>query len=1060
MSDSRNSRLKRRKRDSDQQLSLGGKAVRANSRSCEPSKQETEQSESGIYGRNQTAASVTQSKSRHFRNSSSSLSVNTRRPSTAGNASVASSFQSNRIRPTSTSRIRIRRPLTRGSTSSSRPRSGSCTQLPDFYSQAEVHIVCAIGENLARETCVASLDAGSPVGLQVTKQGNGQTYAETLAYLEILRPHEILLNEGRRNSPLAKKVVQLYEGRECLAAADSSAAPGASTVVKFIPRSSFDQTKGAELLRRLARKETYDAALVEEYILLSSAHAVLHYTQRTLGSTFSRNCLDINVNSGGKNRMAIDRSSLLQLELLTNAKTGNSKNTLIETIDCTKTTVGSRLLRTNLIAPPSRIDTINARLDLVDTFLDDESFFYSVLEHLQSLPAVDKMLTNIAIVPRSSKTPEEKRLAMNARLASRGISALVYIKSTLMAVPSLTQALQEHIEELESRDADANNSSGVNDASEVDERSSLLIGLGGGEVSTVPPRRHHLLRAIIFALAQPELAKVCNTISEIFTDSTFFSRNANAMRHQECFALKSADDGMMDILRKAFLANVDDIYKKADEYAEVHGFHVTVRYTTTRGYFLSIPSEVASTLPDIFIQPTLRGKHIHCTTEEVHSLNTRSQDNVNDLLLMTSDRIQDVLNVARENYDALASLSDAVALLDLCHSFADKVTLSQLPWSRPVLHDNSSSTDNGITIRNGRFGIDVSDASVSEDGSTAIVPNDTYAAGLKNFSVVSGINGSGKSTYLKQIAIIVLLSHCGSYVPAEYASIPIRSRLCARMGTADDQENNISSFMLEMKETAFICNNASHDSLILLDELGRATSNEDGVAIAWAVSEYLLAKKAMTFFVSHYPQLCRLENVYPTVQNQHLMASVSSDDTNRISYTHKVRSGPCMVSAEYGVEMAGSCGWPEEVVECARNIERSLRGKLGQGMLHTLDRNGCDGGSGLSFTNKKLLKELSQRLVRLVQSEGSIDTLRQKLEAMRNLPDEDGMPRKNELLSAALIGKQRDDIASLPASENRFASSSDLHMEGSPANRQGNRKTSSVCSKHASCASSLGSMST
>ena len=121
--------------------------------------------------------------------------------------------------------------------------------------------------------------------------------------------------------------------------------------------------------------------------------------------------------------------------------------------------------------------------------------------------------------------------------------------------------------------------------------------------------------------------------------------------------------------------------------------------------------------------------------------------------------------------------------------------------------------------------------------------------------------------------------------------------------------------MLEMKETAFICNNASHGSLILLDELGRATSNEDGIAIAWAVSEHLLSKKSLTFFVSHYPQLCRLSNVYPAVQNQHLKASVTTNGSKCITYSHKVSPGPCTVSTEYGVEMANSCGWPSEVVD-------------------------------------------------------------------------------------------------------------------------------------------------
>lgn len=121
--------------------------------------------------------------------------------------------------------------------------------------------------------------------------------------------------------------------------------------------------------------------------------------------------------------------------------------------------------------------------------------------------------------------------------------------------------------------------------------------------------------------------------------------------------------------------------------------------------------------------------------------------------------------------------------------------------------------------------------------------------------------------------------------------------------------------MLEMKETAFICSNVSEKSLVLLDELGRATSNEDGVAIAWAVCEHLIKKRAMTFFVTHYPQLCQLSKMYPSVQNQHLGASISTGDCGAISYTHKLTNGPCTTSSDYGVEMTTSCGWPETVVD-------------------------------------------------------------------------------------------------------------------------------------------------
>ena len=140
-------------------------------------------------------------------------------------------------------------------------------------------------------------------------------------------------------------------------------------------------------------------------------------------------------------------------------------------------------------------------------------------------------------------------------------------------------------------------------------------------------------------------------------------------------------------------------------------------------------------------------------------------------------------------------------------------------------------------------------------------------------------------------------------------------RLLSYLIISNFVEHNISSFMLEMKETAFICSNASDKSLVILDELGRATSNEDGVTIAWAVSEFLLKKGALTFLATHYPQLCQLSQVYPSVQNQHLHASILTDGKSEVRYSHKLTSGPCTASSDYGVEMADSCGWPADVVE-------------------------------------------------------------------------------------------------------------------------------------------------
>lgn len=242
------------------------------------------------------------------------------------------------------------------------------------------HVLCAIGENLARETCVVSLDLSAPFLLTATKQSNGQSYSETVACLSVLCPHEVLMNEGRYHSPLARKVVghfdlknqqqnqkqQNHQDENRKGSKEPS--DDEETIVKFISRSYFDQTKGADLLKKLARQDTYDSTLVDEYILLSSSHAILHYAQITLGAvSFARHSLDVRVHTGGHNhhKMEIDRSTLLQLELLTNNNSGgggssssssssNRKHSLIATMDRTKTGVGHRLLRTTLMAPPCR----------------------------------------------------------------------------------------------------------------------------------------------------------------------------------------------------------------------------------------------------------------------------------------------------------------------------------------------------------------------------------------------------------------------------------------------------------------------------------------------------------------------------------------------------------------------------------------------------------------------------------------------------------------------------------------------------------------------------------
>jgi DNA mismatch repair protein MSH4 len=667
-------------------------------------------------------------------------------------------------------------------------------RLDPHQTTSQSHIVCAISENLARETCIVSLDVACPVILNVTKQYNGQNYAETISCISVLSPNEILMNEGRVNSPLARKVVQhckhLQGAEETTREEDDTLA--SSTVVKFVSRAFFDQTKGADLLHKLARKDAYDCkALNQEYILLSSTHAILHYTQRCLGLSFMNNCLDVRsfFSEGSDSNpriMDIDRSTIMQLELLTSS-TGKSRGSFFSAIDCTRTTVGNRLLRSTIMAPPCRLPTIHARLELVETFLSNEQLFYSILKQLQTLHPIDKMLSDIALVPdnhskmtadgesvgesldsasymfqRNHRNSILRRNATNARLAQKGIAALVGIKSTISFIPFIASTLKNHFKTTIAKEDNYQEDCEESRATNV---SNLLMGLGvpdhqrnssfskiSSSTSTKASQhqKHILLRAIISAMTQPELEEIGQVIDEALRGNASYARNGNAARHQECFALKSSSEafGAMDIIRKAFLKNVDDIYKKADEYAEVHGIYVSVKYGRAKGYYLSLPSSSARDLPEVFIQPTKAGNgtYIHCTTEEVQSLNIRVQDNIQDLLTHTHERIQQVLDVARSYYDSLARVSDAIALLDLCHGFADKVTLSKESWVPPVILEPHSSivAKESICIRDGRCVVDDLILGALGNGIAQMITNDVCCSPLQIFTVVSGVNGSGK----------------------------------------------------------------------------------------------------------------------------------------------------------------------------------------------------------------------------------------------------------------------------------------------------------------------------
>jgi DNA mismatch repair protein MutS len=195
--------------------------------------------------------------------------------------------------------------------------------------------------------------------------------------------------------------------------------------------------------------------------------------------------------------------------------------------------------------------------------------------------------------------------------------------------------------------------------------------------------------------------------------------------------------------------------------------------------------------------------------------------------------------------------------------------------------------------------------------------------------IITGPNMAGKSTYLRQVALTVIMAQMGSFVPASYARIGIVDRIFTRIGAADDITRGRSTFLVEMNETANILHNATERSLIILDEVGRGTSTFDGISIAWAVCEYILNKiKARTLFATHYHELTELEKDYPQVKNFQFLVKEWS---GQIIFLRKIARGASSVS--YGIEVANIAGIPSEVIKRAKEIlvrfeSMELEGKL------------------------------------------------------------------------------------------------------------------------------------
>ena len=335
--------------------------------------------------------------------------------------------------------------------------------------------------------------------------------------------------------------------------------------------------------------------------------------------------------------------------------------------------------------------------------------------------------------------------------------------------------------------------------------------------------------------------------------------------------------------------------------------NLKVNYNRVHGYYIEVSRAKEDQVPPDYIRrQTLKGVERYITPElksfEDKALSAKDRALARERFLYDS-----VLESILPVLDTLQDIATALAELDVLTNFAERA--HTLGYAQPQLTDEPQ-----LRIEDGRHPV------VEQTMDAPFVPNGVALDDVRRMLIITGPNMGGKSTFMRQTALITLLAHVGSYVPARCAVIGPIDRIFTRIGAADDLAGGRSTFMVEMTETANILHNASAHSLVLMDEVGRGTSTFDGLSLAWASAEFLAREtRAFTLFATHYFELTVMPAEFPSVANVHLNAVEHGD---HIVFLHAVKDGPANQS--YGLQVASLAGIPRRVIAAARRKLREL----------------------------------------------------------------------------------------------------------------------------------------
>ena len=577
-----------------------------------------------------------------------------------------------------------------------------------------------------------------------------------------------------------------------------------------------------------------------------------------------------NINYYNENEyMYLDLSTIRNLELIETLRDKDKIGSLLYIIDNTKTSMGSRLLKSYVLNPLKDEDEIIKRQLAIKSIIDNNIYIKELNQYLDGIYDLERLLTRISL-----RTANARDL-LNLK---KSISTLPYINKI---ISNLNSKLFDEINE------------------KFDDLNDIYI-------------------------------LIDKSINE---DAPYLLHDGNI--------IKESYSNEIDRLRELKDNGKNLLLKLEESEKEKYGIkNMKIKYSKLFGYLFEVTSSYKGEIPEHFIRKQTLTNAERYTTKELEELQTMIINAEDRLSVVEYETFKNILSIIIDNNSRIKHMANIISIIDVINSLAHIAIKKN--YCCPKLNNEGI-----IDIKNGRHPV------VEDINNNDFIPNDTYLTNEKYIDIITGPNMAGKSTYMRQVALIVLLCHIGSYIPADSANICLVDRIFTRVGASDDLSRGQSTFMVEMSELSNILNSATNKSLLILDEIGRGTSTYDGLSIAWAVVEYINEKiKSKTLFATHYHELTEIEERINTVTNYNISVLENNND---ITFLRKIVKGSAKKS--YGIAVAKIAGINDNIINRATQILDDLNS--GDIMKNEINSNKISNSNIIKSDNdnqKKLIK--------------------------------------------------------------------------------------------------------